>query len=258
MGDGSDGAGGVGNDGGSNGTGNDTSATDSVSGLSEAAADMAAELAGAISSALGLDSNAISDALSGLADMLGLDAQDLQGLVGAALLGAVTGGLPGAMMGVVNALAGGSLTDAARDAVSKNVPESLQPFANLAIDAFSGSIPGAGISVEGALSSLASGALTNGRAPDIADIGAVARSLTDVRSLASDVLSGLDLSSPDAAAASVERALGSHFAEARSIAQGVVDGYATHGSAYASGGHGDFGNAVEALAIDVVRALGNR
>lgn len=257
MSDGSDGAGGVGNDGG-NGAGNDTSATDSSSGLSQAAADMAADLAGAISSALGLDANAVNDALSGLADALGLDAQDLQGIVGAALVGAVTGGLPGAVMGVVNAMVGGSITEAARDTVAKNVPGSLQPFANLAIDAFAGSIPGANTSIEGALASFASGALSNGRAPDITDVGAVARSFTDVRSLASDVLSGLDLSSPEAVAASVERALDGHFAGARSVAQGVVDGFAAHGSAYANGGHGPFGDAVEALAVDVVRTLGNR
>ena len=254
MSDGSDGASGAGNDGG-NSTSNDTSATDSTTGLSEAAAQAASELAGAISSALGLDSNAIGDALSGIADALGIDAQDLQGLVGAALVGAITGGLPGAVMGVVNSLVGGSLTDAAREAVEKNVPAALQPFANFAIDTFAGSVPGANVSIESALASFASGALTNGRVPDVADLGAVARSLTDVRSLAAEALSNLDVSSPEAAAASVERALDQHFAEARAVAQGVVDGFAEHGSAYANGGHGAFSDGVEALAVDVARLV---
>ena len=257
MSDGSDGAGGVGGSG--NGAGNDTSANnDGLGGLAESVSDAVSDLAEAVSDALGLDSGALGDALSGLADALGLDAQDLQGIVGAALLGAITGGLPGAMMGMVNSLVGGSLTEAARDTVARNVPETLQPFANLAIDAFAGRVPGANTSLESALASFAGGTLTNGRTPAIGDLGAVARALTDVRSLAAGSFSNLDLSSPQAAAASFESALNSGFAEARGIAQGVVDGYAQHGSARATGGHGAFGDSAEALAADVVRMIASR
>ncbi|TYT26642.1 hypothetical protein FZO89_10440 [Luteimonas viscosa] len=257
MSDGSDGAGGVGNDGG-NSADNGVGAADSATGLGEAMADAVSGLADAVSQALGLDADALGNALSGLADALGLETQDLQDIVGAALLGAITGGLPGAVMGVVNGLVGGSLSDAARDAVAANVPEAMQPFANLAIDAFASRVPGANTSLDSALASFASGALTNGRAPDIGDIGAVARSLADVRSLANGVVSGLDVSSADAAAASIERALGTHFAEARAIATGVADGFARSGTAHADGGHGPFGDGVEALAVDVVRMLANR
>lgn len=256
MSDGSDGAGGVG---GSDSGGNDTSAsTDSLGGLADSVSEAVSDLADAVGKALGLDSGAFGDALSGLADALGLDAQDLQGIVGAAVLGAITGGLPGAVMGVVNGLVGGSLTDAARDAVASNVPAALQPFANMAIDAFAGRIPGADTSLQGALANFAGGALTNGRAPDIADIGAVARSLTDVRSLAGGLMAGIDVSSPQAAMASFESALDRGFFDARSVAANVVDGFARSGSAHADGGNGAFGDAVEALAVDVARMLANR
>lgn len=257
MGDGSDGAGGVGGSG--NGGASDTSASnDSLGGLAESVSEAVGDLADAVSNALGLDSGAFGDALSGLADALGLDAQDLQGIVGAAVLGAITGGLPGAVMGVVNGLVGGSLTDAAREAVASNVPAAMQPFANLAIDAFAGRIPGANTSLQGALANFAGGALTNGRAPDIADIGAVARSLTDVRSLAGGLMAGIDVSSPQAAVASFESALDRGFFDARSVAANVVDGFARSGSAHANGGNGAFGDAVEALAVDVARMLANR
>ena len=203
MSDGSDGAGGVGNDG-SNSTSNDTSTTDGLSGLSEAATAAVSELAGAVSKAMGLDASAFGDALSGLAGALGLETQDLQDIVGAALVGAITGGLPGAVMGVANALMGGSITEAARDAVSKNLPESLQPLANTLIDNFAGRIPGASTSIESALASFATGALTSGRTPDIADLGAVSRAFNDLQSIATGVVSGkLDLSSPEAARVSL-------------------------------------------------------
>lgn len=257
MSDGSDGAGGVGNGGSSTGAG-DTGATDGVSGLGEAMSEAVGGLADAIGSALGLDSGAFADAIDGLASALGLDAQDLQGIVGAALVGAITGGLPGAMMGVVNGLVGGSLSEAARDAVSANLPGSMQPLANLAIDAFAARVPGANTSLQGALASFASGALTNGRTPAVADIGAVARSMADVQSMAGGLLGGLDVSSPQAAAASVERALNSGFLDARGIAATVAQGFARHGSARAEGGHGAFGDAVETLAVDVARMLGKR
>lgn len=257
MSDGSDGAGGVG--GSDNGGASNTSASsDSLGGLSESVSEAVSGLAEAVSNALGLDSGAFGDALSGLADALGLDAQDLQGIVGAAVLGALTGGLPGAVMGVVNGLVGGSLTDAARDAVTSNVPAALQPFANMAIDAFAGRIPGANTSLQGALANLAGGALTNGRTPDITDIGAVARSLTDVRSLASGLMAGIDVSSPEAAVASFESALNRGFSDARTVAADVVGGFARSGSAHASGGNGAFGDAVETLTVDVARMLANR
>lgn len=258
MGDGSDGAGGVGNDGGNN-TGSSTgTSVDSVSGMSAAMADAVSELAGAISSALGLDAGALSDALSGLADALGLDAQALQDIAGAALLGAITGGLPGAVMGVVNGLVGGSLTEAARDAVSRNLPESMQPLAQFAIDAFASRVPGANTSVESALASFASGALTNGRMPAVGDIGAISRSLNDVRDVAGALMSGLDLSSPEAAVSSLQSTLEVNFAQARGIAADVAEGFARNGTAYASGGQGAFGDRVEALAVDVARTLAAR
>lgn len=257
MSDGSDGAGGVGSSGGGNAAGNDTGATSGLDGLGDAVSDAVSGLASAVSDALGLDAGGFADAMSGLAGALGLDAQDLQDIVGAALVGALTGGLPGAVMGVVNGLVGGSLTEAARDTVASQMPAAMQPLANLAIDAFAGRVPGANTSVESALSSFATGAIT-GRMPSIGDLGAVARSLTDVQSLATGVLSGLDVSSPQAAATSLERALGTQFAGARDIAAGVADRFARDGVAYADGGHGRFGNAVESLAVDVARMFAGR
>lgn len=259
MSDGSDGAGGVGGSSSDNGGANGTSASnDSLGGLADAVSDAVSDLADAVSNALGLDSGAFGDALSGLADALGIDAKDLQGIVGAAVLGAITGGLPGAIMGVVNGLVGGSLTEAARDAVAKNVPEAMQPFANMAIDSFAGRIPGANTSLQGALANFAGGALTNGRTPDINDLGAVARSLTDVRSLAGGLMGGIDVSSPQAALASFESALGGSFSDARTVAASVAESFARSGSAHANGGNGAFGDAVETLAVDVARMLANR
>lgn len=258
MSDGSDGAGGVGNDG-SSSTGNDTSTTDSLSGLSEAAAEAASELAGAVGKALGLDANSVSEAFSGLANALGQETQDLQNVVGAALVGAITGGLPGAIMGVANAMMGGSLTEAARDTVSKSLPESLQPFANTLIGNFAGRIPGANTSIEGALASFASGALTSGRAPDIADIGAISRAFNDLQSIATGVMSGqLDLSSPQAALSSLETALDTGLLEGSGIVSEVADRFARSGVAHVDGGRGTFGDAVETLAVDVARTLATR
>ncbi|MDR6990067.1 hypothetical protein [Luteimonas sp. 3794] len=266
MSDGSDGAGGVGN-GGGNSAGAASSASDALGAAADAlggAVDTAVDALGAaISNALGTATDALGldNALEGLANALGIDARDLQGIVGAAVVGMLTGGLPGAVMGVVNGLVGGSVTEAARGAIADNLPAGMQPLANLALDQFAGRIPGASVSVQDALAGLASGALTNGRAPDIGDIGAIARSLTDVQSAARGFFDGVasgDFRSAADAASTIDRALGGQLEQARDIASGVANTLSNGGAAYAAGGHGDFGNAVEQLAVEITRLVASR
>ncbi|MGO3127228.1 MAG: hypothetical protein ACTIJY_04050 [Luteimonas sp.] len=267
MSDGSDGAGGVGNGGSSSGADAAASASDALGAAADAigsAVDAAVDsLSSAISNALGTATDALGldNALEGLANALGIDARDLQGIVGAAVVGMLTGGLPGAVMGVVNGLVGGSLTDAARGAIADNLPAGMQPLANLALDQFAGRIPGANVSVQEALTGLASGALTNGRAPDIGDIGAISRSLTDVQTAARGLFEGVtsgNFASAADAASTVDRALGGQLGQARDIAGGIADTLSSGRGAYANGGHGDFGNAVEQLAVDVTRLVASR
>lgn len=262
MSDGSDGAGGVGSGGGTGSTGND-SAADSLGNAAEALGNAAESLGQAIGNALGsmADAAGLDGALGQVADALGIDARDLQGILGAAVLGAVTGGLAGAVMGVVNGLVGGSLSEAARGAVADNLPAAIQPFANFAIDRFAGGIPGANGSLQGALGSLAAGALTNGRTPDIGDLGAVARSLGEVTTAARgfmDAATRGDFANASEAVASLEGALQGGFGQARDIAAGVTSAFAAGHDVYPGGGHGSFGNAVEQLAVDATRLLSQR
>ncbi|MCD9032143.1 hypothetical protein LDO32_10455 [Luteimonas sp. Y-2-2-4F] len=260
MSDGSDGAGGVGGgSGGNSGTSGAESAADS---LGAAAESLSESLSSAISDALsGLaDSVGLSDALGGLANALGIDAKDLQGILGAAVVGFATGGLPGAIMGVANGLVGGSLTEAARDAISANLPAGFQQAANLALDAFSGRMPGAGMSLQSAIDTLASGALTNGRAPGIGELGAVARSLSEVTTAARSAIESAtrgDFASAADAVASLEGSLQSQLDAARnvtaSVAGAVANGHGVHPSDRTG-----FEGRVEQLAIDTARVLLNR
>lgn len=266
MSDGSEGVGGSGggNGGaGSAGLGSDGlgNAADSVSGALGQAADALSE---AVSSALGAvaDAAGLGDALGQLGDMLGVDARDLQGLVGAAMLGAITGGLPGAIAAVTNGLLGGSITSAARDSVSSNLPASMQPLANLAIDAFAGRIPGAAssTSLQGVLDTLGSGVLGNGRA-SIGDLGAVARALDDVSQAARTAIDATtrgDFGSAIDAATALDGVLGSQFAQGRGVVADVAGMVGAGNGAYPGGDRGAFGNAVEAMALATSRVLGGR
>ena len=132
MSDGSDGAGGVGSGGSSSGADAAASASDALGAAADAlgsAVDAAVDsLSAAIGNALGTATDALGldNALDGLANALGIDAKDLQGIVGAAVVGMLTGGLPGAVMGVVNGLVGGSLTEAARGAIAEIGPRATR------------------------------------------------------------------------------------------------------------------------------------
>lgn len=265
--DGSDGAGGVGGSGGSNAGQN--SAADGLGNAAESVADSLGQavdaVADAVSSMLGsvTDATGLSEAVSNLANMLGLDPQDLQGLVGAAFMGAITGGLPGAVMGVVNALVGGSLQDAARSAVSSNLPASMQPLANMAIDAFAGKIPGASTSssLQGVLGTLATGALTNGRVPGLGDVASVARELRGLSNVASNVMDSAmrgDFADAVDAVSTLEGSLNGAFSQASRISSDVVSQFSRGNGVYADGGHGDFGDAVERLAVSTAQLMAQR
>lgn len=268
MSDGSDGAGGVGGNDGAGSTGNDsTSSTDAIGNAADALGQAAESLGQAISDALGAAASGLAsglglDGLMGqVAEALGLDAKDLQGILGAAVLGAITGGVPGAVMGVVNALTGSSLTDAARSAVADNLPAAFQPFANMAIDQFASQIPGAKTSMPEALAAFASGALTNGRAPDIGDLSAVARSLNDLQTAARGFVDSAtrgDFGSAAEAVAALDSRLSAGIAHAGQVSQAVTTAVAQGHAAYAGGGHGSFGDAIEQVAVDTARVLANR
>lgn len=268
MSDGNDGAGGVGgSNGGSGSAGNDTSAADAVGNAAGALGAAADSLSAAISDALGAVANGLASGLGldgvmgQIADALGLDVQDLQGLLGAAVLGGVTGGLAGAVMGVVNSLAGGSLAEAARDAVAQNLPTSLQPLANAAIDQFASTLPGTTPSLQGALASFASGALSNGKAPDLGDLSAVARSLGDLQSAARgfmDAATRGDFTSAAEAVSALDGRLAEGMAQMGRATSAVGAAVSQGHTAYAQGGHGSFGNAVEQLAVDTARLMANR
>lgn len=272
MGDGSDGAGGVGGSGGNNGanaSSNDTSTADGLGNTAQSVAnavDQAVDaLSAAVSNALGsvTDAAGLGSALGQLGDMLGIDAQDLQGLVGAALMGAIAGGVPGAVAAVAQSLIGGSLTDAARDAVAANVPAQFQGLANMAIDTFADGIPGAvsASSLPGAIGTLASGALTNGRAPSINDLGEVARAMTGFTDVARDVLGAAtsgDIASAADAARAVESSLRGSFEQGRQIADQVAASLDNGSGVYANGGRDAFGNAAEQLAVSTARLLAGR
>lgn len=269
--DGNDGAGGVGNSGnsGANAAGNQNSAADSLGNAAESVADALGQAVDAVADAVNgmlgsaTDATGLSDAIGNLADMLGLDAKDLQGLVGAAFMGAITGGLPGAVMGVVNALVGGSLQSAARDAVASNLPSAMQPLANMAIDAFAGKIPGAAASsnLQGVLGTLATGALTNGRVPGLGDLASVAREMHNLSHVASGVMDSVtrgDFASALDAVSALEGSLDSSFGQAREIAGNVAAAVDRGYGVYAEGGHGSFGDAVEGLAISTAQLMTQR
>lgn len=257
----SDGAGGVGGSDSASSADSRSDSTDGLGGLGDALGGLA-DATGLSEAVSGLaDAIGLSDALSGLADALGLDARDLDSLVGAALMGALTGGLPGAIMGVVNSLVGGSLQNAARDAISANLPASLQPLANMALDAVTGRIPGATSTSSSpleAIDTLASGVLTNGRVPAFDNLAAVARDLRGLaeagRSLVDGVTRG-DIANGLQAARSLEGALGSTLDQARAISADVAGRVQRGEGLYARGGNGAYGDAVEALAISTARLL---
>lgn len=259
----SDGAGGVGGSDGSNSANSSNDGTDGLGGLADGLGDALGGLADAtgLSDALGglADATGLSDALGGLAEALGLDARDLDGLVGAALMGAITGGLPGAIMGVVNSLVGGSLSDATRDAISASLPASVQPLANMVLDNVIGRIPGAATSSNplGAIDTLASGVLT-GKMPSLDNVSAVARdlrSLTEVgRSLVDGVARG-DIAEGVQSAQALEGTLESALDHARTITAEVTGRVQRGEGLYAQGGNGRYGDAVERLAVSTARLL---
>lgn len=266
MGDGSDGAGGVGN-GGNSGVGNDTSASEGLGNAAESVADAIGQAVDSLSEAIGNalgsigDVAGLSSALGQLGDMLGIDASDLQGLVGAALMGAISGGLPGAVAAVAQSLIGGSLSDAAHDAVAaSSMPASLQGLANMAIDTFAQGIPGAvnASNLQGALGTLASGALTSGRAPSATDIGEVARAFTGLADVARDAFNGVaggHFAGAADVASAFDGSLRGAFEQGRQVAQDVASRMSEGRGIYAEGGNGALGDAAERLAVSTARLL---
>lgn len=258
--DGSDSAGGVGNDGPS--SADTQNSTDSLGDIADSLGDIAQGINDAVNGALGsmADATGLSDALGNVADALGLDAQDLQGLVGAAIMGAITGGLPGAIMGVVNALVGGSLQNAARDAISANVPAALQPLANMMLDKVIGQIPGAKASANplDAISTLATGALTNGRVPGLDDLSAVARDLRSLTEAGRGLVDGFTSGNPEQALDAVQALDGnlSHAVDlAREITANVTESVRDGNGIHANGGYGTYGDVVEAFAVSTARMM---
>lgn len=246
---GSDGASGADN---SSSRSNDTRSADQ-------AADALSDVKDAISDALGQVADALG--LDSMADALGLDALQLDNVFGAALMGAITGGLPGAIMGAINALTGGSLVSSARAAIDQ-LPEPLQPFANMAVDRFAGQVPGlnAGLNPQAAIAEFASGALTNGRVPSMEDVAAVVRDWAGVNNAATGLmeqaLSG-DLSVDDVAGV-MDDVLGVSFNEAHAVVSDVVSAVEAGNGVFANSGYSDFGNAVERLAVSVSGVMTQR
>lgn len=262
MSDGSDSAGGVGSDGGNSGASlaadTASNAADSVADALGAAVD---SLSSAISDALGAvaDAAGLADALGAIGDMLGIDSKDLQGIVGAALMGAITGGLPGAIAAVAQGLVGGTLSEVARDATS-SLPAEMRGAVQAAIDNWAGGIPGAFASgnLQGVLGNLATGALTNGRAPSVDSLGDLARSVTGLADAARgtfDNLSQGNFAGAVEAASAFDAVLGSQFAESRAVIGDVANAFGAGNGAYPSNGRGDFGDAVEAVALSAGRLL---
>lgn len=259
---GADGADGAGR--GGAGGAQDASTQDAVSSAMDAVGaalgGFAEAVAGAVSDLSSLTS-AVQDALGQLAGALGLnlDEQDLQGIAGAALAGFVFGGVPGAVAGAVKALAGSVLSDVAREAIaSSGLSPQAQSLANQAVDMFAGQILGAQTSPQAMLASMAVGAISGGRIPDVGDLGAVARSLDDVRGIAADVIGAAvtgDMQALDARVSGLQNTLESRFGQVRDIAAGVADLVESGRQAYASGHYDRFGNAVEQLGVDVARLM---
>lgn len=242
-----------GSDGASSASDSSRSSTESQRNEAKDALSDVKDALGQVADALGLDS---------LAENLGLDTKDLQGVLGAALMGAMTGGLVGAVVGVVNALTGGSLVDSAHDAID-NLPEPLQPLARMAVDKFAGTVPGltSGLNPQqAALAEFANGNLTNGRVPSMEDVATIARDLLGVNDAAAgligDALSG-NLTA-DNVADVLDDALGVSFEDARSVINDVAAAMESGNGVYATGGRGDFGDAVERLAVSVVQVMSRR
>ena len=271
MSDGSDGAGGVGG-GGNSGADAGSSAASAADGLGNAAesvSDAIGQAVDALSDAIGNalgsigDATGLGSALGQIGDMLGIDAQDMQGILGAALIGALSGGVPGAVAAVAQSLIGGTLTDAAHDVVSANMPSQFQGLANMAIDTFARGIPGAvnASNLQGAIGTLASGALTNGRAPSVTDVGEVARAMTGLSDVARGVLGGVasgDFANAIDAASALDGGLRSAFDQGRQAAEHVAQSFGEGCDVRADGGRGALGDAAEQLAVSAARLIGNR
>ena len=255
SGDGSDGAGGVG---GSGNNGSDSAASAAESAVNDAVS----ALSDAISNAIGsvADAVGLSDALGQLGQALGIDSQDMQGIVGAALMGAITGGLPGAVAAVAQGLIGGSLSEAAHDAIaSSGMPAAMQAMANMAIDNFAQGVPGAfnAGTLQGTLNALSNNVL-GGQMPSAADIGEVARAVTGLTDVARGVFDGLatgDFSSAIDAASAFDGTVRSAFDQGRQIASEIATNVANGGGLYANGGHGPLGDAAEQLAVSTARLI---
>lgn len=255
MSDGSDGAGGVGGAG-------DNGADSAASAAESAVSDAVSALSDAVSSAVSsmAQSVGLSDALGQLGQALGIDAQDMQGIVGAAIMGAITGGLPGAVAAVAQGLIGGSLSDAAHDAVAASgMPAAMQAVANMAIDNFAQGVPGAfnAGSLQGTVSALANNVL-GGQMPSAADIGEVARSVTGLTDVARGLLDGVaagDFSSGTEAASAFDAAVRGAFEQGSQIASNVAADLAEGRGLYANGGHGPLGDAAEQVAVSAARLL---
>lgn len=183
----------------------------------------------AISDALGPATDA--HGFGGALDVLPMRSASMPATRGASsalpLVGMRAGGLPDAVMGVFNGLAGGSLSEPTRGAIADTFSTAMQPLATLALDQFAGRIPGANASMQDALAGFARGALTDGRASAIRDIEAIARSLTGVQSAARGVFDGVtrgDFSSAAAAASTLDSAPGGQLGQARDIADTLSGG----------------------------------
>src|SRR5690606_27074519 len=122
-------------------------------------------------------------------------------------------------------------------------------------------IPGASVSIQEALTDIATGALTRGRTPDSVDIGAIARSMSGMRAAAHDIADALasgTFSDAVDAATAVDHVLGGRLAQARDITTAITGTLVSGGPAYPSATHDRFGNAVEQLAVDVTRLVATR
>ena len=229
-----------------------TAATEAISGVAQQAldsiADMVSGAIGSMADALGLD-----QAFDQAADALGLDL-DIKDVVTAAVMGMMTGGLPGAVMGVANALTGGSLLGAAHDMVEKNVPAEFQGLANLAIDAMASRIPGAAgsMNLNNPLSAIAGGALTNGRVPSVDQFTNLARTANEFLDVARGVMDAAtrgDWADAVDAAASLDTDLRENLDIARSVAAQVGVDLGAGRAPVAQGGHGPLGDAAERVAV---------
>jgi len=147
--------------------------------------------------------------------------------------------------------------------VSANMPAPMQGIVNAAINGFASGVPGALSSgnLQGVLGTLASGALTSGRAPSANDLGDVARSVTGLANVARDTFDGLargDFASAADAASAFDGVLGSQFAQGREIVGQVAAAFGSGNGAFPGGGRGDFGDAVERLALSAGHLISGR